>query len=88
MPFFSAIANVLGVVLGGVLLLASWHWIFWSIAIICIPLSVVSAFFTPSTTGLGGTGRTPKFDYLGTFLMISSFVLVIFGMTQGNIGGW
>lgn len=63
--------------------------IFWLIAIICLPLAVVSAIVTPSTAGMQGVGgRKPKFDYLGTFLMIASFVLLIYGMTEGNVGGW
>lgn len=47
-----AIANVTGLLIGGVLLLADWTWIFWLVTMITIPGSILAAFLIPSPSDL------------------------------------
>jgi MFS family permease len=42
------LANVSGFILGGVLLLASWRWVFWLLPIVCFPMALVTFFLIPS----------------------------------------
>lgn len=96
-PSFAAsggIANLSGLILGGVILLESWHWIYWIIALISLPLAALSIFLIPSPKSLKPTTHTddqprlPKMDYLGTFLQTASIVLFVFGLTNSNTVGW
>ncbi|KAL7416311.1 major facilitator superfamily domain-containing protein [Mrakia frigida] len=88
------IANLSGLILGGVILLESWHWIYWIIALISLPLAALSIFLIPSPKSLKPTTHTddqprlPKMDYLGTFLQTASIVLFVFGLTNSNTVGW
>ena len=62
--------QVLGLLLGAVLLLASWHWMFFFIAIVALPLSIAAAFLIPNVNievlvaKEGLEPRKPKMDYL------------------------
>jgi MFS family permease len=46
------LANVSGFILGGVLLLASWRWVFWLLPMVCFPMAVVTFFLIPSRKDL------------------------------------
>jgi hypothetical protein len=98
----------LGLILGGVLLLASYQWIFHLVAICCIPGAIVAALLIPghadalgnhesdsaTETAPDGTTytidntRKPKMDYLGLLLLTAAIVLLIFGVSNGNVEGF
>ena len=46
------LANVSGFILGGVLLLAGWRWVFWLLPIVCFPMALVTFFLIPSRADL------------------------------------
>ena len=53
---------VIGLLTGAVFVkLASWRWIFWFIAIIALPIAVLSAIFVPQQNGPGNPIRQPTF---------------------------
>lgn len=99
-----AIANVLGLVLGAVMILASWQWIFWLVSCITIPGALVAAFLIPGRTQLEHAAvadveekaaplapahaRPPKMDYLGLLLLTSAIVLLVYGLSDGNVEGF
>jgi MFS family permease len=112
------LANVGGFILGGVLLLAGWRWVFWLLPIVCFPLAAVAWFVIPKqevlkryqlqglreeaeSQGVGSERAREvlktleveqealKFDYIGSFLVVSAAVLSVFGLTDGGEGsGW
>jgi MFS family permease len=48
------LANVCGFLLGGVLLLASWRWVFWLLPIVCFPMALGGLWLIPSREVLKG----------------------------------
>jgi hypothetical protein len=48
------LANVCGFLLGGVLLLASWRWVFWLLPIVCFPMALGGSWLIPSREVLKG----------------------------------
>ncbi|OWZ65584.1 hypothetical protein AYX15_02930 [Cryptococcus neoformans] len=87
-----AIGNVLGLVLAGVCMLASYKWFFRVIAIICIVFTIICVTILPFT----GSTYTPdpnmprwkRLDFMGVGLMMSSLICFILALTQGPIDGW
>lgn len=41
------LANISGFIVGGVLLLAGWRWVFWLLPIVCFPLAALAAWLVP-----------------------------------------
>lgn len=41
------LANIGGFIIGGILLLASWRWVFWLLPIVCFPLAGLAAWLVP-----------------------------------------
>lgn len=104
-----AFANVSGGLVGAVLLLADWRWIFWVVTIVTFPLALVSWLLIPRETADRSSPRVPvdaadskevsdgdisppstvpKLDYLGTALLLAAIVLLVFGVSNGNVEGW
>ena len=100
-----SLANVSGLILGGLLLLADWTWIFYLVTIITIPGSIAAALLIPAHTEApvletssfvdekapaapAALGPKPKMDYVGLLLLTSAVVLLIFGVSNGNVAGW
>ncbi|KAL7416396.1 major facilitator superfamily-domain-containing protein [Mrakia frigida] len=99
-----AVANILGLFIGGCLVSAGWPWIFYFTTIIATPLAIICIFLIPhpprhlpethawSSEEKGGQtsspARLPKLDLVGTFLLTAAIVLFIFGLTSSNVNGW
>jgi MFS family permease len=90
-----AIANVLGFVIGGVLLLSSWRAIWYFTGALVLPLSLAAVFLIPETPIAvalhkeeAAAKRMPKVDVLGSFFQTAAIVLLVFGLTQANVIGW
>ena len=89
-----AVANVLGFVIGGVLLLSSWRAIWYFTGALVLPLSLAAVFLIPETPIAvesheeAAGKRLPKVDYFGSFFQTAAIVLLVFGLTQANVIGW
>lgn len=80
------VANGLGPVIGGGLIeIASWHWIF----IVNLPLGVVGVVLAlrwwPETYDLSATRRI---DWLGMALLGAAVSLFTYGLVEANVRGW
>jgi EmrB/QacA subfamily drug resistance transporter len=80
------VANGLGPVIGGGLIeIASWHWIF----IINLPLGVVAVVLAwrwwPETYDLSATRRI---DWIGMALLGVAVSMFTYGLVEANVKGW
>jgi MFS family permease len=67
-----AFGNVGGLLIGGVLAeFATWHWIFWLITLIAVPIALVSFIFIP-TQPLTPASERPGLDLIGITTLTGS----------------
>ncbi|KAF8645758.1 hypothetical protein AX16_007625 [Volvariella volvacea WC 439] len=87
---FGAIGNVSGLVLGGVISeLLHWRWIFWIMAMVMIPLSVLALFLAPPTPeDQKGVTKLRDMDWLGLGTITLCLILFVYSLTEGNALGW
>jgi MFS family permease len=90
-----AVTNVLGFIIGGVLLLPSWRAIWYFTGALVLPLSLPAAFLIPETPIAvesykeeAAAKMLPKVDNFGFFFQTAAIVLLVFGLTQANVIGW
>ncbi|KAF9636612.1 aminotriazole resistance protein [Lasiodiplodia theobromae] len=89
---------VLGPIFGGLFSsLANWRWIFWFTLIVegtlqALSLLLLWAFKGPGTNSQDNDKSTfnilSRFDPLGICLSIPGLILLVYGLTTGNIHGW
>ncbi|KAL1407889.1 hypothetical protein Q8F55_007325 [Vanrija albida] len=87
----AALGNVLGLVLAGLTMLASYHWFFRLMAIICLSFSVTTVIllpWTPADHDPTDGPRWKRLDLAGVVLMSGALLCFILGLTQGPIDGW
>jgi EmrB/QacA subfamily drug resistance transporter len=78
----------LGVVLGGLIVqYINWHWIFFINVPISVLILIATPFFIPKLAG-HGIASLKKFDLLGTFLVTSGLITLIYGLTKAPSYGW
>nr|XP_019046433.1 hypothetical protein I302_05182 [Kwoniella bestiolae CBS 10118]OCF25363.1 hypothetical protein I302_05182 [Kwoniella bestiolae CBS 10118] len=87
------LGNVLGLVLAGLCMIASYKWFFRLIAIICITLSVLCIIILLYTKSSRPQSTDPlprwkRLDAPGVILMTGFLVCFILSLTQGPIDGW
>ena len=81
----AAVGLVIGPVLGGALVVISWHWVFW----FNIPLGLAGTFWAASV--LHETERreaTSDLDLVGTALYVVGLTGLVLGVSRGGISGW
>ncbi len=81
----AAIGLVIGPVLGGALVLISWHWVFW--------FNVPLALFGVAWAGTILREQTKRdadhtFDVLGTITFLLGLTGLVLGISKGGISGW
>ncbi|KAF8991537.1 major facilitator superfamily domain-containing protein [Cyathus striatus] len=83
-----AIGDVCGLVIGGVLTSqASWRWVFYLLAIVIMPLAILSWFILPPHRMPGSD--TPKgIDWVGVSSLTAGLILFVFAITEGSAAGW
>ncbi|KIM21443.1 hypothetical protein M408DRAFT_333459 [Serendipita vermifera MAFF 305830] len=82
-----AIGNVLGILIGAVLVqYTSWSWIFWFVAIVGISIGAICLFLIPNA--IRDKELNVKFDAPGVSLLTVSVILFIFAVTSGSTKGW
>ncbi|ORY32785.1 major facilitator superfamily domain-containing protein [Naematelia encephala] len=88
-----ASGNVLGLVLAGLTMLASYPWFFRLMAIICLSFSALTLVILPyngSSYSASGdkTPRWKRLDIAGVVIMMGALICFILSLTQGPIDGW
>lgn len=82
-----AIGNVLGILIGAVLVqYAGWSWIFWFVAIVGVGIAAICLLLIPSATR--DRSHKVKFDVTGVSLLTVAVILFIFAVTSGSTEGW
>ncbi|KAG8684142.1 hypothetical protein FRC11_012555 [Ceratobasidium sp. 423] len=83
-----AIGNVLGTIVGAILVeYISWRWIFWFIALIAVPISIICIFLIPKTAR-NEENKKSTFDFVGVFLLTVAVILFVYALTTGSVKGW
>jgi EmrB/QacA subfamily drug resistance transporter len=81
----AAVGLVIGPVLGGALVLISWHWVFW----FNIPIGLAGTFWAAHI--LHETPRSERvtnLDLLGTALYVAGLTGLVLGVSRGGLSGW
>ncbi|KAF8520827.1 major facilitator superfamily domain-containing protein [Gautieria morchelliformis] len=85
---FGAVGNVTGFILGGVLTArVSWRWIFYLVAIIIIPFSILSFIFLPNSS-VSAKARQRRLDWQGVVALAGGLILFVYALSDGNNVGW
>jgi EmrB/QacA subfamily drug resistance transporter len=81
----AAIGLVIGPVLGGALVLISWHWVFW----FNVPFALAGSLWAWLVLReLTGRSEDTAFDAPGTFTFLIGLTGLVFGISKGGISGW
>jgi EmrB/QacA subfamily drug resistance transporter len=81
----AAVGLVIGPVLGGALVLISWHWVFW----FNVPFALLgSAWAWAILRELTGRGEDTSFDAAGTLTFLIGLTGLVLGISKGGISGW
>jgi EmrB/QacA subfamily drug resistance transporter len=81
----AAVGLVIGPVLGGALVLISWHWVFW----FNIPIGLAGTFWAANV--LHETPRSERvtsLDLVGTALYVAGLTGLVLGVSRGGLSGW
>ncbi|KAG8750828.1 hypothetical protein FRC14_000185 [Serendipita sp. 396] len=82
-----AIGNVLGILIGAVLVqYAGWAWIFWFVAIVGMGVALICLILIPNAKR--DKSQTVKFDVPGVSMLTIAVILFIFAVTSGSTQGW
>ncbi|RDX44326.1 MFS general substrate transporter [Lentinus brumalis] len=89
------VGSALGLIISAIFVqFASWSWIFWFGAIVCMPIAGLSVFLIPkqeprvSDFGITGGAKWKSLDLLGVSILTAALVLFIFAVTSGTTSGW
>jgi EmrB/QacA subfamily drug resistance transporter len=81
----AAVGLVIGPVLGGALVLVSWHWVFW----FNIPIGLAGTFWAAHVLHeTPRSERVPNLDVLGTTLYVAGLTGLVLGVSRGGLSGW
>src|SRR3954462_2600373 len=81
----AAVRLVLGPVLGGLLVTASWQWVFW----FNVPFGIVGAVWGALVLHeLAKPDQQRGLDLLGTATFVVGLTGLVYGISKGGISGW
>src|SRR4051812_10145006 len=81
----AAVGLVLGPVLGGLLVTASWQWVFW----FNVPFGIVGAVWRALVLHeLAKRDQQRGLDLLGTATFVVGLTGLVYGISKGGISGW
>ena len=81
----AAVGLVLGPVLGGLLVTASWQWVFW----FNVPFGIVGAVWGALVLHeLANRDQQRGLDLLGTATFVVGLTGLVYGISKGGISGW
>src|ERR1700733_13337647 len=76
---------VIGPVLGGALVLLSWHWVFW----FNVPFGLAGSLWAWLVLHeVTGRSEDRSFDALGTITFLIGLTGLVYGISRGGISGW
>src|ERR1700733_4251608 len=80
----AAVGLVIGPVLGGALVLLSWHWVFW----FNVPFGLAGSFWAWQILHeVTGSAEDRSFDWLGTVTFLAGLTGPVFGISKGGVTG-
>jgi EmrB/QacA subfamily drug resistance transporter len=81
----AAIGLVLGPVLGGALVLLSWHWVFW----FNVPLALLGSVWAGAILHeLAKPDRVRGIDPIGTTTFVVGLTGLVYGVSRAGLSGW
>src|SRR3954453_20802259 len=81
----AAVGLVIGPVLGGALVLISWHWVFW----FNVPLGIAGSIWAGMVLHeLSSPDPERRLDLLGTFTFVVGLTGLVLGISKGGLSGW
>ncbi len=81
----AAVGLVIGPVLGGALVLISWHWVFW----FNVPFALLGSLWAWAILReLTGRSQDTSFDFAGTLTFLVGLTGLVLGISKGGISGW
>jgi EmrB/QacA subfamily drug resistance transporter len=81
----AAVGLVIGPVLGGALVLISWHWVFW----FNVPFALLGSLWAALILReLTGRAEDTSFDAAGTITFLIGLTGLVYGISKGGISGW
>ncbi|KAI9463830.1 major facilitator superfamily domain-containing protein [Boletus coccyginus] len=90
-----AVADLLGLFIGAVLVrYASYHWVFWFVAMVAIPVALCCLFVIPPEIAKSEdrpdmrNAKWESLDPIGILILIAALILFIYAVTSGSAGGW
>ncbi|KAG8215717.1 major facilitator superfamily domain-containing protein [Butyriboletus roseoflavus] len=90
-----AVANVLGLFIGAVLVqYTSYHWVFWFVAIVAIPVALGCLFIIPTDIAVSRnepdthSAKWKSLDLIGISILTVALILFIYAVTSGSADGW
>ncbi|KAI0919870.1 hypothetical protein AcV5_001822 [Taiwanofungus camphoratus] len=88
-----AVGNVLGFIIGGIFVeYASWHWVFWFVAMVAFPIAGLCILLIPPDERVANVDmQGPKWkslDLIGISILTAALILFIFALTSGSTDGW
>ena len=79
------VAFVIGPLVGGILLSAGWRWLF----LVNLPLLAVLVPASLKLLPRGGSGRRPRFDWMGAAVLGAGLLTLVWGLGQIDVDrGW
>ena len=81
----AAVGLVIGPVLGGALVLISWHWVFWFNVPFALGGSLWAALILHEVSG---RSEDKSFDALGTITFLIGLTGLVYGISKGGLSGW
>ncbi|KAG1827908.1 major facilitator superfamily domain-containing protein [Suillus variegatus] len=91
----SCVATSLGLMIGAMFVQwASYHWVFWFIAIVAVPTALACAFIISPEIARTKDNLEPaatkwkSLDLLGVTILTVALILFIFAVTSGSTDGW
>jgi EmrB/QacA subfamily drug resistance transporter len=81
----AAVGLVIGPVLGGALVLISWHWVFW----FNVPFAIGGSLWAWAVLHeITGRSEDRRFDAAGTITFLIGLTGLVLGISKGGISGW
>ncbi len=81
----AAVGLVIGPVLGGALVLISWHWVFW----FNVPLGLFGSLWAGSILReQSHPDPERRLDLLGTAIFVVGLTGLVLGISKGGLSGW
>jgi EmrB/QacA subfamily drug resistance transporter len=81
----AAVGLVIGPVLGGALVLLSWHWVFW----FNVPLGIAGSLWAGFVLHeLSNPDPERSLDLLGTSAYVLGLTGLVLGISKGGLSGW